>query len=705
MPIPAPPAAAGGLVRTDQASSSSPTAAASSLPRELLRWLASLDLTYPVKNPRRSLSNGYLVSEILYRYYPKDVPLHGMDIGTGRRARASNWGVLERLFTKLDINVPKEAISNTMDELPGAVDTVLGAIYEHVHRRNLQARSSRALDDSGASNKSHDQSGYFGRQLNAPIVESDKIITTAAAATLLSLDAIPPSKILVWDLFVSVTGIRDWADVDKQPDRFDPMVVINKIEKKAIEFGVAFKTDSKPNILHLLSFLWSAFRLEPTSLAFNIASELLIVLSPQLLSNPHHLRDTIVHGLDPLLPLTQLPMLEQKLGVMSKVIAAYLARPLPTAASASIYTNPAAGVDLTLLHYFKTNLPLPLLASFLAGIGTYPGDAAFWDHEVTTIIQQAEREGNGQLARATVSLVGSLVKATGRMNQAMSVFLRKAVESSPISPEAAPTLALAVLNVIEGLGIDATAGGWELFAFARAASIMTDSEAALLVAHSAIAMIGEYPMLSGTIVRLLSAVPDAVLHEVTNGQVSVQPIAYLAPAWVGPLSHLLADQVTRSALAMGVAANSGTLSIITIEPLLPYLVCADSTTNLALLRSAANDLLAHPSPTTWAFLRSLCASIPMSTASLGVQPSSSELDSLVYSLATGIVALLVFHMAHQQHPAWARTARDDVMSATYAHNLADSGRPTGKTVWNVVGVKVEEIWKEAVGKEMRLGGE
>jgi hypothetical protein len=70
----------------------------SALPREILKWIGSLDLTYPVKNPRRSLSNGYLVAEILSRYYPKDVPLHGLYTSTGVRSRKSNWGVISRVL-------------------------------------------------------------------------------------------------------------------------------------------------------------------------------------------------------------------------------------------------------------------------------------------------------------------------------------------------------------------------------------------------------------------------------------------------------------------------------------------------------------------------------------------------------------------------------------------------------------------------------
>lgn len=47
----------------------------SALPREVWRWLQSLQLSVQVRNIRRDIANGYVIAEILSRYFPTKVSM------------------------------------------------------------------------------------------------------------------------------------------------------------------------------------------------------------------------------------------------------------------------------------------------------------------------------------------------------------------------------------------------------------------------------------------------------------------------------------------------------------------------------------------------------------------------------------------------------------------------------------------------------
>jgi len=114
--------------------------AANTLPREVLRWVQSLDLAYSVKNVRRDFSNGFLIAEIFSRYYSKDIPMHSFDNGEAAKKKKDNWATLIKTLRKIgvgDLITEEQSHQITCLEDGAAVD-FLCRIYEKLTQRKLQ---------------------------------------------------------------------------------------------------------------------------------------------------------------------------------------------------------------------------------------------------------------------------------------------------------------------------------------------------------------------------------------------------------------------------------------------------------------------------------------------------------------------------------------------------------------------------------------
>ncbi|KAF1319574.1 Spermatogenesis-associated protein 4, partial [Globisporangium splendens] len=114
------------------------------LNRELLRWIQSLDLAYSIKNVKRDFSNGFLVAEIMSRYYDKDISMHSYDNGIGIKAKKDNWDQLAKLFGRFSDLEPltsKADIDAIIHCRNGAAVGFLTKLYQCLTKRTIQPTS------------------------------------------------------------------------------------------------------------------------------------------------------------------------------------------------------------------------------------------------------------------------------------------------------------------------------------------------------------------------------------------------------------------------------------------------------------------------------------------------------------------------------------------------------------------------------------
>ncbi|XP_007425783.1 spermatogenesis-associated protein 4 [Python bivittatus] len=116
------------------------------LPRTVLRWLQSLDLTFSPMHFRRDFSNGYLIAEIFSWYYPEDIQMHSFVNGTSLSVKLSNWSLLGKFFTKRNLKPTRELIDGTIHCKPGAAEIFLQDIYTMLTNRRIKQIQDEEID-------------------------------------------------------------------------------------------------------------------------------------------------------------------------------------------------------------------------------------------------------------------------------------------------------------------------------------------------------------------------------------------------------------------------------------------------------------------------------------------------------------------------------------------------------------------------------
>jgi hypothetical protein len=108
------------------------------LPREIIKWLQSLDLSFAVKNPKRDFANGYLTAEILSRYYVKDINMNNYENGTRLAAKVDNWEQIYKFCKKRGVQISKHLIDPVIHCAPGAAEALVFHLYNLMTKRSVK---------------------------------------------------------------------------------------------------------------------------------------------------------------------------------------------------------------------------------------------------------------------------------------------------------------------------------------------------------------------------------------------------------------------------------------------------------------------------------------------------------------------------------------------------------------------------------------
>ncbi|CAG2230985.1 unnamed protein product [Mytilus edulis] len=118
----------------------------SGLPREVIKWIQSLDLTWQIKTAKWDVTNGYLIAEIFSWYFPQDIQMHSYNNGTSLDSKQKNWYLLKLFIKRHSLDIPEEYIDGTIHCKEGAAAMLLENIYELLTNRKVKKTQTEEPD-------------------------------------------------------------------------------------------------------------------------------------------------------------------------------------------------------------------------------------------------------------------------------------------------------------------------------------------------------------------------------------------------------------------------------------------------------------------------------------------------------------------------------------------------------------------------------
>jgi len=155
------------------------------LPREVLKWMQGLDLSYSVKDYRKDISNGFLIAEIVSRYEPGRIPMHAFENTQNAARRDNNWNQLHLFFRKntlRDVRIAPEEYTNIMrtnDPKSELLYHFVCRLYSVCTKRTLPENAPLAdLPPTQANNPNHTDS-YLLKEDGLEKMEASNVLANS----------------------------------------------------------------------------------------------------------------------------------------------------------------------------------------------------------------------------------------------------------------------------------------------------------------------------------------------------------------------------------------------------------------------------------------------------------------------------------------------------------------------------------------------
>lgn len=100
----------------------------------------------PSPVPRSDFANGFLVAEILSRYYKSDISLHSFDNGLGLVKRIENWALIDKFLRKIGSPIDRNIIDQVIHCKKDAAIPLMEQLYTLLTHKT----SARSDSDSDA---------------------------------------------------------------------------------------------------------------------------------------------------------------------------------------------------------------------------------------------------------------------------------------------------------------------------------------------------------------------------------------------------------------------------------------------------------------------------------------------------------------------------------------------------------------------------